>query len=216
MFTGIVAEVGKIKSIKRVGSAAQLAVECGTVNKDISLGDSIAVNGVCLSVTGKGRGLIFDIVSNTFKMTNLKRLKTGNVVNLENALKLGETISGHMVSGHVDGERRIKANQKNSDGWVFDVEMLSEDEKHLIMRGSVAIDGVSLTVGEINRGFFRVFLIPHTLNNTIFKNKKKGDYVNVEFDMTAKYAGREALTTKEQERSGRSISKDMLREKGFM
>ncbi|MFC1644200.1 hypothetical protein ACFL5C_02650, partial [Candidatus Omnitrophota bacterium] len=116
--------------------------------------------------------------------------------------------SGHMVSGHVDGERVIKNNKETSAGWVLDIGIISGDEKNIISKGSVAIDGVSLTAGELFPGFFRIFLIPHTLENTALGVKKTGDYVNVEFDMIAKYAVKE--------RQKESITEDMLRKNGFI
>ncbi len=208
MFTGIVNEIGKVKSFVKKASVYRLEVECKDVSMDLDIGDSVAVNGVCLSVVEINETLTFDVVDNTIKTTNLKRFKRGDLINLENAVKMGQTISGHMVSGHIDGERTIKNNKKTSRGWVIDVAMLPGDEKHLIPKGSVAIDGTSLTVGELFSGAFRIFLIPHTLDNTILKFKKSGDYVNVEFDMMGKYS--------EKEKNKRPITKNMLMEKGFM
>ncbi len=163
---------------------------------------------MCLSVVNQKDSLVFDVVGNTLSKTSLKRLKAADAVNLENALKLGDTLSGHMVSGHIDGERLVRNMKKTARGWVAEINTCPGDEKYLIPRGSVAIDGISLTVGELLRGFFRIFLIPHTLDNTTLKLKKTGDYVNVEFDMMAKYA--------EKKSTQGTITDSMLREKGFM
>jgi len=208
MFTGMITEIGKVKSIIRKGSSARLMVSCSKVKENINLGDSIAVNGVCLSVVEKNSVLIFDVVGNTLNETNLKRLRSGDMVNLEGALKVGDDLSGHMVSGHIDGERVIKANQNTSKGWVLDIAVLPDDEKYLISKGSIAVDGISLTIGEISRSFLRIFLIPHTIENTTLNLKGRGSYVNLEFDMMAKYAEKQGPKS--------SITKNMLAEKGFI
>jgi len=207
MFTGIVGEIGKVKSILKRGSSVRLEVMCsGTLIKDTAIGASIAINGVCLSAVKKNGSLFFDVVGNTFKRTNLKRLKISSPVNLEKALRLGDDVSGHMVSGHVDDERTIYKLQKTSDRCTLDISLLPKDEKYLVPRGAVAIDGISLTVAEVYGTFFRVYLIPHTLKNTILKFKNIRDYVNIEFDIAAKYA---------EKRSAKPITQDLLRKKGF-
>ncbi|MEA3489683.1 MAG: riboflavin synthase [Candidatus Omnitrophota bacterium] len=208
MFTGIITEVGKVKRVRRTGPSAVLEVMCRKAGDPLSPGESVAVNGVCLSVTGRRSGLLFDVVGNTLEKTNLKRLKTGDPVNLESALKIGDTLSGHMVSGHVDCERRLKNGKKTAKGWIMDISIFPGDRRHLVRKGSIAVDGVSLTVGELTVNRLRIFLIPHTLENTILKLKKTGDYVNLEFDIMAKYA--------EKRNSGNMITEDMLREKGFI
>ncbi|MDP8298888.1 MAG: riboflavin synthase [Candidatus Tantalella remota] len=208
MFTGIILETGNVKRIARRGDSYRLDVDCKKISEGLAIGESVAVNGVCLSVVENKKGLSFDVVENTVKSTNLKRITPGDKVNLEPALKAGDMMSGHMVSGHVDGEYRIKSEGKTAGGWVVDVSFARGDEKYLVPKGSVAIDGISLTVGEVHSSFFRIFLIPHTLENTTLKLKKNRDYVNVEFDMMGKYAGKKE--------NGSSITKDMLIEKGFM
>jgi len=208
MFTGIVSEIGKVKNLLRRGASVRLEVLCGKrLIKETAIGASIAINGVCLSAVRKNGSLFFDVVENTFKKTNLKRLKVSSPVNLETALRLGDDVSGHMVTGHIDGERRIKRIQRSSDKCVLDVNMLPKDEKYLVSRGSVAIDGVSLTVAEVYGTFFRAYLIPHTIENTVLKFKKQNDYVNVEYDMAAKYIEKGLNAV---------ISKDFLRKKGFL
>ena len=208
MFTGIITEIGTVKSLARKSGAWRLEIACEKTAAGIREGDSIAVNGVCLSAVNRSAPLGFDVVENTYKNTDLKRLKAGDKVNLENAMKLGDNISGHMVSGHVDGERRIKKNLHANAGWELDIEMLPGDEKYLVPKGSVSIDGVSLTVGEVKRGAFRIFLIPHTLGHTTLESKRSGGHVNVEFDMMGKYGGKKA--------GGKEITMDTLAEKGFI
>ncbi|MBD3426070.1 MAG: riboflavin synthase [Candidatus Omnitrophica bacterium] len=208
MFTGIITEIGEVRSVSRKGADSVLRVSCNRTREDLTIGDSVAVNGVCLSVVDNKDPLEFDVVANTFKKTNLKRLKAGSKVNLENALKAGDSLSGHMVTGHIDCERPIKSLSKTKDGWVLDVALSPQDDQHLVPRGSIAVDGVSLTVGELRKDQVRIFLIPHTIDNTILKLKTRGDYVNLEFDIMAKYAQKNLTEN--------SITEKMLREKGFI
>lgn len=210
MFTGIITELGKIKGIARTPHGARFTVGCRNIKKDLKLGDSIAVNGVCLSVIAIKKDTVsFDVVANTLRGTNLKRLKTEGPVNLEKALKLGDTLSGHILSGHVDCERVIRGISKTSDGWRLDINILDDDKKYVVDKASIAVDGISLTIADVYFGFFRVYLIPHTMENTALKQKKAGDYVNIEFDMLAKYA-------KKNKGAESVITNEMLREKGFM
>lgn len=210
MFTGIITEIGKVKSIVARGASSRLEVICDRTGDNVKTGDSIAVNGVCLSVVDSAKGtLSFDVVDNTMESTNLKRLKPGDTINLENALKLGDTISGHMVSGHIDAERIIRNNKKTSAGWVIEIAITPEDRRYLVPKGSISIDGVSLTVGDILQGYVRIFLIPHTLDNSTLISRKTGDYVNIEFDMMGKYSEKKIFNKG-------SITSEMLREKGFM
>lgn len=207
MFSGIVSEIGKIKNVSSSGSSARLEVLSEKTAKGIAIGDSVAVNGVCLTVVAAGKSLSFDVVGNTLKDSNLKRLRSGDPVNLENALKLGDPISGHMVTGHVDGERVIRSAKMTSKGWTLEIALDRDDHKYLVPKGSVAIDGVSLTIGETTKELLRIFLIPHTLESTTLKLAKAGSRVNVEFDMAAKYQSSGSST---------AITEHLLREKGFL
>jgi len=207
MFTGIIKEIGAVKSVRIEKDHYRLVVSSNELAKNALVGDSIAVNGVCLSVTAVKNVLEFDVVKNTFDTTNLKRLRAGDSVNLEDAAKSGDKLSGHIVTGHVDGERAVKKNMATSKGWGIDIFMNKGDEKYLVSKGSVAIDGVSLTIAEVFGGFFRIFLIPLTLESTTLKSLKQGEYVNIEFDTLAKYANK----AKES-----NITEDLLRKTGFM
>lgn len=208
MFTGIITEIGTVRRIFRNSSGWRLEVYGRETSEGIREGESVSVNGVCLSVVSLKDPLAFDVVENTYKKTNLKRLMVGGKVNLEKALKIGDDVSGHMVSGHVDGERKVLNSAGTSSGWVIDIEMKDEDARCIVPRGSIAIDGVSLTVGEIKRKLFRIFLIPHTLKNTTLSKKNPGDHVNIEYDMNARYYG--------PGQKERSISMETLSEKGFI
>ena len=209
MFTGIIQEIGTVKKISRKRDMTYLEVSCKQVLRDAVLGDSIAVNGVCLSIVKKGTDLLgFDVVFNTFNTTNLKRFRSGSAVNLESSLKMGDDISGHMVSGHIDKERTLIRNTKTIDGWILEINIKAEDRKHIVTKGSITVDGVSLTIGDIGANSIKIFLIPHTLDNTVLKNKKTGDHVNIEFDQLGKYAAKDSAKS--------NITKNMLFEKGFM
>lgn len=188
MFTGIISEVGKVVKTSRNKDIIKLGVTCDKIYNGLKIGDSVALNGACLSVTGLDGFVSFDVVANTLDKTNLLSLKTGDIVNLENSLKVGDTLGGHFVSGHIDGTRRVKFNGNSDNGWAIDIDMIKDDRDFVIPRGSIAVDGVSLTVGEVYGGFLRIFLIPLTLENTILKSRKAGDRVNIEFDIIAKYA----------------------------
>ena len=209
MFTGIVTEIGRVKNITRKASSARLEISCEKIGENLDIGDSVAVNGACLSIVGMKEGaLSFDAIGNTLSKTSLKRLKVGDKVNLESALKLGDTLGGHMVSGHIDGERMVKNSRRTPQGWILDIALLAEDKKYVVAKGSVAIDGVSLTVGEAYTNSLRIYIIPHTLEKTTLLLKKSGDYVNLEIDMMSKYV--------REKSSGREITIEMLRDKGFM
>ncbi len=207
MFTGIIGEKGIVRGISRERSGARLKISCDKINRELKTGDSVAVNGVCLSVTDVDDSVVFDVVRNTLAKTGLKRLKTGDTVNLESAMRLGDKVNGHMVTGHVDGERAVRNNMDTSEGWIIDIAAAMGDEKYLVPKGAVAVDGVSLTVGKTYGGFFRAYLIPLTLEETTLKLKKTGDYVNVEFDIMAKYS---------RKVGGGSITEETLRRTGFL
>jgi riboflavin synthase len=207
MFTGIITEIGTVKGLSPGKGSARLEISCIKTPADIREGDSVAVNGVCLSALNRKNPLAFDVVGNTLGNTNLKRLRRGDKVNLEKALKLGDNISGHLVSGHIDGERKVKKNISTRLGRELDIEMLPGDDKYLVSKGSVAVDGVSLTVARSNKGSFSIYLIPHTLENSTLVSRKAGEYVNVEYDMMGKYAAKRARGP---------ITLDMLDEKGFI
>ena len=210
MFTGIIQEIGTVKKIQRKNTMSYLEIECKKILENIAFGDSVAVNGVCLSVVKQGANFLgFDVVANTLNATNLKRLKTRSKVNLESALKMGDNVGGHMVSGHIDYERVIKKNKKTAEGWILEVDIKNEDKQYVIQKGSISIDGVSLTIGEVGVNSIKIFLIPHTIENTILFIKKSGDYVNVEFDTMGKFAAKD-------NRSAGRITKEMLNRNGFM
>ena len=207
MFTGIVEEIGKIKNIFSKGSSKALLLDARKIQEDTRIGDSISVNGVCLTVNEKkSDGLVFDVIEETLERTNLRFLKKGDSVNVEGALASGGKVSGHFVYGHIDGLRPVVGGKKGKDGGYVDIALNKEDHKYVLEKGSIAVDGVSLTVGKVFSDKVRIFLIPHTLKNTILPDTKTGDRVNIEFDFLAKYVYK-------QSRGG--ITEKFLKETGF-
>ncbi|SMP16977.1 riboflavin synthase alpha chain [Desulfurobacterium pacificum] len=187
MFTGLVEEVGKVKSIEKSGSL--LKVECEKVIEDAREGDSIAVNGVCLTVIEIGKNFLsFDVSPETLRRSNLSKLKAGSAVNLERALKVGDRLGGHILQGHVDTVVRVVGIRREKGGFYrFTFELPYNFRTLVVEKGSIGIDGISLTVAEVKGNTFSVAVIPHTYENTNLKERKVGDRVNVEFDIIGKY-----------------------------
>ncbi|AWI03372.1 riboflavin synthase [Clostridium drakei] len=217
MFTGIIEEVGRILSISKGINSAQINIEAKKVLEDVKLGDSIAVNGVCLTVTSfKHNSFTVDVMPETIRRSSLNNLKKGSLVNLERALALGERLGGHIVSGHIDCTGKI-ANIRNEDiaTWVT-VEVPDAALKYIVLKGSVTIDGVSLTVAEVNEKSFSVSLIPHTKGETTLYEKNLGEEVNIECDLIGKYVERLVFMKQKEEKKESKITEAMLREAGFM
>lgn len=192
MFTGIVEEVGHIKAIRKQGSALQLEIECQVVHHDVQLGDSIAVNGVCLTVTAaKHKHLHFDVVPETFRRTSLSQLHPGSPVNLERAMAANGRYGGHIVSGHVDAIGTIRSMKKEDNAVIVEVGVNPRDMlKYMVERGSVTLDGISLTLNHVSEHTLTVSIIPHTFAQTVLNYKKPDDLVNIEVDIIAKYVER--------------------------
>ena len=187
MFTGLVEEKGKVTALKAVKNLAVLSVSAKKILTGIRTGDSVAVNGVCLTVTAKRRtGLTFDIMRETLNVTTLKDLKSGMAVNLERALRAGDRIGGHFVTGHIDAVGTVTDIKKLKNYVEFTIQVPSEFRRFIVPKGSVAVHGVSLTVGKVRPGAFTIYLIPFTLKATTFGRLKTGDRVNVEMDLLAK------------------------------
>ncbi len=188
MFTGIIEEIGKIKSIKKAASLIQIEISAKTVLKDTKLGDSISVNGVCLTVTKMGRGgFTVDVMQKTFEITGLAALKTADEVNLERALRVSDRLGGHIVSGHVDCVGKVKSYVSAPGNTEMQISLPAEFLKYVVLKGSVCINGISLTVSCVSLKDFSVSIIPFTIQNTNLKTINRGDLVNVETDMFAKY-----------------------------
>lgn len=192
MFTGIVEEIGVMRRISRQGQGMNVTIEASTIVEDVRLGDSIAVNGVCLTVVAYDSGAItVDVMPETFRQTGLSALKPGSRVNLERAMSPGGRFGGHIVQGHVDTIGVIKSREPEDNAVVFRIEPRDyENLRYMVPRGSVAIDGISLTTVSVSDKDFAVSIIPHTLAETVLKDKQPGDTVNVECDILGKYVER--------------------------
>jgi riboflavin synthase len=210
MFTGIIESMGAVRRITRKGEDAQLFVDTTMNLDDVKIGDSIAINGVCLTVTDK-TGSIFsaDVSAETLARTNIKALKSGEMVNLEKSLQLNSFLGGHLVLGHVDGLGRIQEKVKKANSIQFGVEIDNELSRYVAEKGSVAVDGISLTVNKCEKNRFYVNIIPHTARNTTLEFRKVADLVNIETDIIAKYL--EKLLTPRK-----GIDMDFLAEHGFL
>lgn len=187
MFTGIIQETGTVISFRESAAAWRLSIRANAVLRDLQIGDSIAVNGCCLTVVhATADSIDFDLLAESVRLTSFSRLQTGDRVNLESALRFNGKIGGHFVTGHVDGTGTVlKAEYRGKDLYLL-IQPPPSFAKYLAHKGSIAIDGVSLTVAELHPDAFAVWLIPHTLHITNLASKKPGTLVNLEFDLLAK------------------------------
>lgn len=189
MFTGIIEDIGKVSGIKRKQKESVFTFEVGRIDiRDVEPGESISVNGTCLTVTSTGeKTFTVDASHETLSKTNLNELKKGDRVNLERSLRVGGKLGGHIVNGHVDGVGKVASRRKRGDSHIFRFSAPKALARYIVEKGSVAVDGVSLTVNEVKGRDFTVNIIPYTLNETIFGGLKKGDAVNIECDIIGKY-----------------------------
>ncbi len=193
MFTGIVEEKGKLIDIKMLvdDGIIEYTFQANKVLEDIKIGESIATNGACLTVVEIGNTFFkANLLQETLNITNFKYLEVGKEVNLERAMKLSDRLNGHLVSGHVEKVYKVSKIEKEHGDLIIDFKYDDEDQKYLTLKGSVTINGVSLTIAKLNEHFFTVCLIPITQAETNLKDLKIGDFVNVEFDLLAKYVER--------------------------
>lgn len=196
MFTGLIEETGTITAIKQSSDSVKLAVTADVTVQGTNIGDSIAVNGCCLTATkvirrGKSKGYEFNLLRETWNVTNLSMLKCGASVNLERALALGQRMGGHFVTGHVDALGKIRKWEKQGKDWLLNVDVPSALMSGLVLKGSISVDGISLTVANLRKRSFSVWIIPHTRLNTNFRTRKVGDSVNLETDLLGKYVLRQ-------------------------
>lgn len=211
MFTGIIEEVGHVKALHRGARSFMLEVEANLVAQDTKIGDSIATNGVCLTVTClHDHGFTADVMPETVERTALGQLQPGSLVNLERALTLHSRLGGHIVSGHIDGTGRIAARHQDDTALWLTIECDSKLLRYIIEKGSITVQGVSLTVACVDERFFSVSLIPHTQAVTTLHQARVGDLVNLENDIIAKYV--EKLLGKTPDEG----IMDKLRDNGFL
>jgi riboflavin synthase len=188
MFTGIVEETGAVISFASGEKAWRLVLEAEEVVKDLKLGDSVAVNGCCLTVVGiEGSHISFDLLEESVRLTSIQEVGPGGKVNLERALLPSTRMGGHFVSGHIDGMGVIEAIEPRGQDRFFRIKPDAENLKYIVHKGSITVDGISLTVAEVDECGFAIWLIPHTMEVTNLHTKKPGDRVNLEYDLIAKY-----------------------------
>lgn len=188
MFTGLIEELGKVKKIKKIGSGWQLTIEASLVLDDLKVGDSISVDGACLTVREVSPNSFWvDLSPETLEYTYFKSLKIGRLVNLERALKVGARLGGHFVLGHIDAVGEVKNYKKEKDFAWMDIKFPLAIRRYLVRKGSVAVNGVSLTIASVESNYFQIALIPLTLNQTNLSFLKIGDKVNIETDVLGKY-----------------------------
>lgn len=191
MFTGLIEDVGTLKEIRMTSDHAAVTVSTSLPMAELNLGESISVNGVCLTVTSFGDGVFTaDVSPETMRRTSLGHLSRGAAVNLERALRLSDRLGGHLVTGHVDGLGKIVERRQEGNAWVFRFQVDTALASVLIEKGSVAIDGISLTVNDVSEDSFSLAIIPHTLDKTTLQHRQVGDEVNVETDLIGKYVAR--------------------------
>lgn len=213
MFTGIIEEIGAIKEFSK--STSLIIVECKKILEGLKIGDSIAIDGVCQTVIKFDKSSFSVQTSGeTLSVTTFANLKTGQRVNLERALTLQSRLGGHIVSGHIDGIAKIKKIEKQDEFYNFKIEFGKDISKYLAKKGSVALNGVSLTVADIFSNEFSVAVIPHTFENTVLKYLRIGDFVNIEVDILAKYVEK-FLSRDNNSNCNQTVDENFLKENGF-
>ena len=216
MFTGIIEEVGEVRRVLSGSTAGEIAIRAKTVLEGTKLGDSIAVNGVCLTVTGLlGDGFTADVMPETLRRTNLGRLGAGSRVNLERAMAADGRFGGHIVAGHVDGVGHISDIRRDDTAVWYTVHAGPEILRYVVEKGSITIDGISLTVASVEPDRFSVSIIPHTAAVTILGQKRVGDIVNLETDIIGKYAEKLLCPQQETQQQQSKITLKFLASNGF-
>lgn len=218
MFTGIVEELGEIEKLQSDGGFYKIDIKCYKVLEGTKLGDSICVNGVCLTVNELYKDhFVADVMGETMEKTNLGALSDGDMVNLERALSLADRLGGHIVSGHIDGKGKVIGIDKKIDGTWFSIEAPEEILKYIIFKGSITIDGTSLTVAYVDKSIFKVSVIPHTLENTMLNYRRINDSVNIECDFIGKYVEKLLLRQNDIKSNNKesNITMEFLNKYGF-
>lgn len=218
MFTGLVEEIGRIKSIRTGTRSYQYGISAVKVLDGTKVGDSICTNGACLTVVELSyNSFVVDVMSETVSKTNFSELKIGSKVNLERAMRLNDRVGGHLVSGHIDGTGTIKSIEKDDIAWRIKINARENIVQQMMDKGSIAIDGISLTIVKVENNEFEVSIIPHTVQETTLLEKKVNDTVNLETDMIGKYVFRFLNQEKQQSKQAESkIDMDFLAKNGFL
>lgn len=213
MFTGIIEERGILQEVQRSVNCAKITIQAKKVLEEIQLGDSIAVNGICLTVTSFTKDVFTaDVMPETWRRCSISQLNNRQIVNLERAMPINGRFGGHIVSGHIDGMGKIQGIKQEENAVLY--EILTEEKllRYVVEKGSIAIDGISLTVTNVTDKSFFVSVIPHTVQNTNLKERKKGEFVNLEADCIGKYVSKFLGLTKKEE----TITEKFLMEHGFL
>lgn len=215
MFTGIVEEIGRVDQIRRGQHSAVLMIHAEKVLKDTKVGDSIAVNGICLTVTELfSSGFSADIMHESLNRSSLATLTPGSHVNLERAMPANGRLGGHIVSGHVDGVGKIIHIQRDDTAIWYTVQTKPEILRYIVEKGSVAIDGISLTVAAVTHEDFSISAIPHTVSQTVLRERREGDFVNLETDIIGKYVEKLLLPATGRQKENK-ITREFLYQNGF-
>ena len=213
MFTGIIEEVGTVKEVRRSGNSSYIKIQAEKVLSDVHIGDSIAVNGVCLTVTRfDSTTFQADVMNETLERSSLGSLRSGSPVDLERAMSAEGRFGGHIVSGHIDGTGTVTDIKNDGIATWYTITAKPEIMRYIVEKGSVAIDGISLTVAKVTDNSFSVSIIPHTASQTVLSTKKTGDIVNLENDIVAKYVEK---LMKPSEPSSGGITMEFLMKNGF-
>lgn len=217
MFTGIIEEKGKIEAINQGAKSCVLTIRAKHILDDVKIGDSVAVNGVCLTATTVGSDYFTaDVMSETLRRSSLGSLKSGSEVNLERAMAMGGRFGGHIVSGHIDGTGTILSMTKEDNAVWVTIETTKPILNLIVEKGSIAIDGISLTVAAVDEKSFSVSLIPHTGKETTLLSKKTGDIVNLENDIVGKYIEKLMKKTESSSKKESGLTTSFLMENGFL
>lgn len=218
MFTGIVEEIGILNNINVKSEFSEIEIKCTKVLDDTQIGDSICTNGICLTVKEKSKDSFkADVMKETLDKTSLGKMKSGDELNLERALKVSDRFGGHIVSGHIDGYGEIASIKESENGVWFTIYADHSILKYIIYKGSITIDGISLTVAHIEDNYFKVSVIPHTIINTNLRSRKIGSLVNLECDLVGKYIEKFIVvnTQSTNEKVSSKITMDFLIKNGF-
>ncbi|MCT4614567.1 MAG: riboflavin synthase [Marinifilaceae bacterium] len=217
MFTGLIEEIGEVKAISNSGKAIRLTIAANKVLENVKLGDSIATNGVCLTVVNfSNNEFSADVMPETVNRSNLAILKKSSKVNLERALRLGDRLGGHMVSGHIDGTGVLEKREQDDNAIWVSISAPQQILKYIVEKGSIAIDGISLTVAYVDEKIFKVSIIPLTQDDTTLCGKNIGTKLNLECDMTAKYIEKFLSHQEVKEEPKSSIDMEFLKNNGYL
>ena len=210
MFTGIIEKVGKVKNIKKNTKSTVLSISVDDILNEVKLGDSIAINGVCLTVTSfTDKEFEADVMNETIKVTSLNKLNFGSVVNVERAMAANGRFDGHIVAGHVDQVGIVKNIKAVANSYLIDIEIKKENLDYVVNKGSITLDGISLTIAKLSGNIITVSIIPHTFKHTNLVSKRIGSEINVEFDVLGKYVAK-------QTKNNSNITQDFLRNNGYL